>query len=249
MSAFVAGVPLPPQELIFGDPSAERGLVSGRGFLRRIEALSINYRVGLFFDVGCGWGRLAYTLLFHNFSQHYVGVDIVKRRIDFLRETITPVHPNFEFYHIDVRSGRYNKYGKEGAEGFSAKSLLGNARAHTITAISVFTHMYEDDIRHYLKEIWSVMTPESRFVFTAFIMDKKAEAAIREGKCRWTMKYAIGESCRYEDPQDPLFAIAYKDSLIQKAVNDAGLKAKYELGTWSLEKEHPTHDWILAKLA
>jgi len=60
------------------------------------------------FDFGCGCGRLARQLLQQNPKpRRYIGIDVHKGMIKWCRNSITPVDPNYQFFHQDVYSPSY----------------------------------------------------------------------------------------------------------------------------------------------
>jgi SAM-dependent methyltransferase len=55
------------------------------------------------FDFGCGCGRVARQLLQQNpRPRRYVGIDAHRGMIDWCRENLSPIDPNFQFFHHDV---------------------------------------------------------------------------------------------------------------------------------------------------
>src|SRR4051812_4004026 len=79
-----AGIPLPPDNLIFMDKSLEAGLRLGSGIVRKIKTWGADVRSGPFLDIGCGWGRISYALLAREFSGQYIGTDVMESRVRWL---------------------------------------------------------------------------------------------------------------------------------------------------------------------
>ncbi|MBI3762423.1 MAG: class I SAM-dependent methyltransferase, partial [Chloroflexi bacterium] len=110
------GMILPGRHLRLGrsEFSDDEGFLSSG----QAEADRLVQRFGLtastrLLDIGCGPGRLAIGVLsrFKNF-QHYRGIDIVKKRIDWCQRHITRHHPGFQFIYLNLQNLRYNPTGK-----------------------------------------------------------------------------------------------------------------------------------------
>ena len=174
-------------------------------------------------DVGSGYGRLAIGLLTEGFAGSYLGIDILKRPVTWCRRTLTPyTEGRFRFRRLDVRNGRYNPDGVMAPTDlrFSAK-----AASHDYVAVfSAFTHMYEADIRRYLREIRRVLKPGGRAVTTWFLFDEARLPAILSSETSaFPMVNEINAVTRYYDSRDPLWAISYEESHVRAMVAEAGL--------------------------
>src|SRR3712207_4949571 len=137
----VEGVPLQPEHLIFMNKTAAEGLNQGRKAVRTIGHLGVNVRSGLILAIGSGYGRFAYGLLSSGFSGRYVGMDIIRNRIEWLQEHFTPVQPNYVFIHDDVKNDHYNPKGLKSRSNY--REMLNGERPDTVILMSIFTHMYE----------------------------------------------------------------------------------------------------------
>ena len=62
------------------DKTQEAGLAHGQRMIRQLDQL-VDLDGGLFFDIGCGWGRAAYGLVDANFNGKYVGFDLLPTHI------------------------------------------------------------------------------------------------------------------------------------------------------------------------
>jgi SAM-dependent methyltransferase len=211
--------------------TARGGIKHGTAHVEWLTDCGVNVRTGLILDVGCGWGRLAYGLLTTGFAGQYIGVDIVKERIDWLNANFTPVHPRYTFQFSDVRNDLYNPKGTLLRIPFD--TIAGNAAPDTIVLLSVFTHMYERDVADYLSNISAIMAAKSRLVFTCFLFDGVAQEGIKRGTARRRFKYKLTADCRYDIWRRPLEAIAYTEALMLRLIGQAGLTGRVIRGSWS----------------
>jgi SAM-dependent methyltransferase len=123
-------------------------------------------------EVGCGIGRDAIPLtgiLSPDLGGRYVGIDIIGRSIAWCASNITPKHPNFTFVHFDVKDQLHNPGGSQGMQ--TVRLPLQDSSVDTVILWSVFTHMFEADIVHYLREFRRVLRPKGRVFFSCFIVD------------------------------------------------------------------------------
>lgn len=130
--------------------------------------LTVNSRV---LDVGCGVGRLAIGILSRiGEIQHYRGVDVSKRSIQWCQRHITREHSSYQFIHIDVKNLRYNPSGKaidvDFRLPFDDQELF-----DIIYLYAVFSNMTKEDVRSYLKEFQRLLAPSGKIFLTAFIED------------------------------------------------------------------------------
>jgi SAM-dependent methyltransferase len=235
----VKGVPLPPDGILFMNKTAEGGLKHGTLLVRLLAQTGANVRNGTVLDVGCGWGRLAYGLLNVGFAGTYVGVDIVKDRIDWLTINFTATQPRYTFHFADVKNDLYNPGGTLPRIPFA--SLVQNAVPDAIVLLSVFTHMYENDIAGYLSDLSDIMTPRTSLVFTCFLFDGEAQAGISRGDARRQFRHELSSDCRYDIEGEPLAAIAYSEPRLLQLLRNAGLSGRIIRGSWSHSKT--ARDW------
>lgn len=123
-------------------------------------------------DVGCGAGRLAIVLMRTLPRLIYDGFDINHKAITWCRASIQREHPNFRFKWIgDVRNKDYNPHGTIDPAAF--RFPYPDASFDFAILNSVFTHMVENDVRHYLEELHRVCAPRA-MVYATFFMDDRA---------------------------------------------------------------------------
>ena len=118
-------------------------------------------------DVGCGTGLLGISSEpFVGPDGKYVGIDVMKRDIDFCRRHY--LSANFEFIHFDVNNPAYAPARKDARLKWPVESKS----IDLVTALSVWTHLNEEDALFYFKEIGRVIKPGSKAVVTFFLLDE-----------------------------------------------------------------------------
>lgn len=124
-------------------------------------------------DIGCGTGLLA--IASEPFLEHggkYIGLDVMKKDIDFCRKQYPP--ENFEFIHFNVANPAYSPE----QTGRNAKWPIENESIDLATALSVWTHLNEEDAIFYFREIERVLKPKGIAIITFFLMDEAYEASL-----------------------------------------------------------------------
>jgi len=119
-------------------------------------------------DIGCGCGKMARNLAHHPHVKKYIGFDVIKSSIDFCNELLAPrIGGKFEFHCLDVHSECYNPSGtlKSTEVVFPAD----DGSIDLAWGCSLFTHLLEDDAKHYLREVRRVLSPRGLFLPTIHI--------------------------------------------------------------------------------
>lgn len=118
-------------------------------------------------DVGCGTGLLGIASEpFLGRNGHYVGIDVLKSDIDFCRNYYPS--PVFEFVHFNVNNPAY-------APSQECKKLqwpIDSTTFDLVTALSVWTHLNEEDALFYIKEVNRVLRPGGKAIITFFLLDE-----------------------------------------------------------------------------
>ena len=182
-----------------GESFAERLIAEG---LRPDDAL---------LDIGCGQGRMARPLVGYLTGGRYEGFDIDARAVAWCREAYRAA-PRFAFTHADVFNARYNAAGMKGDYRFPFPDGLFDAALAT----SVFTHMFEADIAHYLRETSRVLEPGGFALVTAFLKG--------EGPGELGFAHKLGENSWTTVPEMPEAAVAVGEVWWHSAVEAAGLR-------------------------
>lgn len=189
-------------------------------------------------DVGCGIGRDAFQLFdtFKDGNGKYIGIDVTRDSIVWCQDNITPKHPNFEFYHFDAENELYNPHGKYTSLDFVFPVPDGSV--DRIFLASVFTHLFEEEVLHYMKEFARVLKPDGQVYATFFLHSAEAlEAAKSKGTTPWKANFDIPLSPGVfaNDPTFPRGAVAFTDSTMRRMISEAGLRLvkPYLKGSWS----------------
>jgi SAM-dependent methyltransferase len=227
-----ASLPLPPMALRFMAEDDEKFNAIGDGIVvDMIELCALRADANVL-DIGSGYGRVAHALWRREFAGDYLGLEILRRQIDWCRAEITPASDGrLRFEHLDVRNSRYNPDGSMPAE--EASFDVADASVDVAVLTSVFTHMYAAEIERYLAELARVLSPGGRALTTFFALDATWREAQLAGRGGLPMTYVLDSSCRYHNAEDPLHAIGYTPAWIRDAVADAGLRIfATRLGGW-----------------
>lgn len=127
----------------------------------------VNKKNNMILDVGCGAGLLGIASEpFLGQEGKYVGIDVMKKDIDFCRKHYPSA--NFEFIHFDVNNPAYAPAQKDG----KLKWPIESESVDLSTALSVWTHLNEEDALFYFKEINRVLKPDGKAIVTFFLLDE-----------------------------------------------------------------------------
>ncbi len=118
-------------------------------------------------DVGCGTGLIGIACEpFLGGNGHYVGIDVMKMNIDFCRSHYNS--PDFEFIYFNINNPAYAPL----QESKKLKWPLKSSSFDLVTALSVWTHLSEDDALFYMKEVNRVLKPGGKAIITFFLLDE-----------------------------------------------------------------------------
>ncbi|MSR32354.1 MAG: glycosyltransferase [Gemmataceae bacterium] len=246
---------VPALKLDFPVPSeADRGYVGGGDFLKiaedfrdlfvRLGGLKPNQSV---LDVGCGIGRMALGLVHYmDPNARYEGFDIVKHGIDWCKENITPRWPNFSFQHSDIYNKYYNPKGRLSPRSYKFPYADGSFDFVFLT--SVFTHMVQHDMDHYLSEIHRVLRQGGKVFITFFLINPEAQELIAAGKSVFQFQHHRGP-CWYEFQNCPEQVIGYDEKYLRELFQVSGFGPDLKIwpGSWVGRASGETsHDLLLA---
>ena len=184
-------------------------------------------------EIGCGVGRDAIPLTEILSSEgRYLGIDIIEPSIGWCAQNITPVHPNFEFVHLDIGSQIHHPNGKlkttdvrlPGPDGSFDRILLQ----------SVFTHMFRDDIIHYLREFRRLLRPSGLVFASLFLLDKESLHLARASGGPLTFAHQHDEGCWITDAAYPEGAVGYSPEVFTQMLEASGMAfaQPLHLGSW-----------------
>jgi len=124
-------------------------------------------------DVGCGTGLLAIASEpFLGQKGKYIGIDVMKKDIDFCRSHYPS--QGFEFIHFDINNPAYAPSQKNKGVPWPLESNSFDL----LTALSVWTHLNKDDASYYFKEINRVLKPGGKAIITLFLLDEVYEESL-----------------------------------------------------------------------
>jgi len=188
-------------------------------------------------EIGCGIGRDAFQFMdILSDKGSYVGIDVTWDSINWCQKNIRKKRRNFRFYHFDAQHELYNPLGQKTSLDFSLP--VPDHSVDRICAGSVFTHLFEDEVVHYLKEIARVLKPgglayTSVFLYSAETVEASRINQVTHNNLRFEHPYADG--CFVNDPAYPTGAVAYTQEAINRMIHAAGLTMTRPLlkGAWS----------------
>ena len=234
--------PLPPDSMmrVIGSKTEEEFLQVSQEFLRYFQTLGKLKPTDTVLDIGCGCGRMALALL--NISATYHGVDVSKEMIDWCQQNITSLNPSFSFDHVDIANDAYNKGGTLKNNDF--KIDKGN-HYDFIFLTSVFTHLLEDGLVHYLEEIEKALKPDGIVFATFFLLNDESRKLISDKKADWHFIYLM-EHGAYFVAGSPESALAYDEDFVLNEFNDNGLSIlDMFYGSWCHRDDYLSYQDII----
>ena len=194
-------------------------------------------------EIGCGIGRDALQLINKIGPEgRYIGIDVTNDSIHWCRKNIGSKYPNFEFHHFDAKHEIYNPLGTKTTLDF--RLPVENNSVDRILLGSVFTHLFKEEVVHYLKEIARALKPSGLAYATFFLYSEKTiEAARKTDLTPFALRFehAFGDGCYVNDAMYPTGAVAYTGEVMLRMIEGAGLRRKgsFLKGWWSGAYEHP----------
>ena len=172
-------------------------------------------------DIGSGIGRMAVPLTDYLNSQgSYDGIDIVESGVTWCQQKIHPRFANFNFHLIDVYNKTYNPGGTQKSSEY--RFPFPDKSFDVIFLTSVFTHMFPDDVKNYIREIGRVLRPEGRCLITFFLLNEESMGLIGLGKDTFKFKFS-GEGYRTSNLSCPEDAIGLDEKMVRDFFRSAGL--------------------------
>lgn len=169
-------------------------------------------------DLGCGTGRLAIGLLrLLGEMDHYRGVDVDRRAIQWCQKRIAQRHPGYRFLHLDVYNPRYHTSGEPIEPSF--RLPFDDGEFHVVHAYSVFSHLPEVDTRTYLGELHRVVDPSGGVFLTAFLEEGVPDVTVNPEGYRKTWS-------------GPLHCVRYRMGFFEELALESGFHvSRLEYGT------------------
>jgi SAM-dependent methyltransferase len=161
------------------------------------------------FDFGCGCGRIARRLVQQDpRPERYLGIDLHKGMVRWCSSHLAPAAPGFEFRHHAVHNPTFNPRARRRTAPFPAED-----RAFSLVlAWSVFTHLVQSQIDHYLAEIARVLEPDGVLHSTWFLFERSLFPMLEPG-----------EHGIYSNDRDPTRAAVLDRDWVLDRIRAAGL--------------------------
>lgn len=190
-----------------------------------------------FLDIGSGIGRDAFQLInYLSPKGRYVGVDVQRESILWCQKNITREHPNVEFYHFNAFHELHNPLATGTTMDF--RLPMADRSVDRIALGSVFTHIFEDEVVYYMREMARVLKPDGLvfatfFLYTDEIIAKSRAKSLTPYNLRF--EYPYGEGCYVNDATYPTGGVAYTDEAMTRMIAKSGLRLDrpYLKGSWS----------------
>lgn len=186
-------------------------------------------------EIGCGVGRDAIGLTrVLGPEGHYLGIDIIRPSIEWAQQHITARHPNFEFRYLDINSQIHNPGGSLQVRQVALP--VDTADVDRIILQSVFTHMFEEDIVHYLHEFRRALRPDGRVFASWFLLDDESlELARSKPDNPLAFRFHYGDGCLVCDDTHPEGAVGFTPAAFDRILRRGGfaLDQPVHQGFWS----------------
>jgi len=184
-------------------------------------------------EVGCGVGRDAIPLIsVLGEDGSYMGLDVSEPSIVWCQENITRRHANFRFDHLDIRSEFYNPLGIQ--SGSEVRLPVASGSIDRIILQSVFTHMFEPDITHFLHEFRRALRADGRVFASFFVLGEESMRLAMTTPDVLTFRHPRENGCRINDPDQPEAAVGYTPKALARMVRRSGFAFDQPLhvGSW-----------------
>lgn len=203
-------------------------VVVGDQFLETLKRHGVTPDTAIM-DVGCGQGRMARPLTdFLSAKGKYLGFDIVKAGIDWCQTHYADL-PNFTFVHADVQNARYNATGSTKASEYIFPADKNAFDFSFLT--SVFTHMFQSDVEHYVSEIARTLKPGGKSLITWFLLN---DQSLNAQAPQLHFKFDVDEVSKTTLQDNPEAAVAFKEDWVRALYLKNGLTVEaIEYGSWA----------------
>ncbi|MGB2606112.1 MAG: class I SAM-dependent methyltransferase [Candidatus Sulfotelmatobacter sp.] len=182
-------------------------------------------------DIGSGVGRKTLPLFDYITIGSYEGIDPIAKQVKWCTQRITSRYPNFRFQQIDVWSKHYNRAGKIKPSEY--RFPFADAEFDFVVMGSVFTHMFPEDVDHYIGEISRVLKAGARGWITFFLLNDESLAAISAGRSTQRLIHQVEKDSRADNPNRLETAIGHSEQVVFRMFAQHGIRAEVaEYGSW-----------------
>lgn len=234
--------PLPAMQKI-GSDSAKHFQNSMVSFFSEMYARFELHPESKVFDLGCGSGRMAYPFAqLMSGSGKYYGADVWQEGISICQKLFP--QPHMEFHTIAANNNYYFDEFKQDTPNNFTLRFLGDAELDLIFAISVFTHLIEDDVRAYLHEFKRTLKTSGCAYITCFVIDQFFMDFVDANNIRPSFKEVAPGHYQAYKGQD--FFAGFTRRKWESLVAEAGLEIiSLERGNWAQKPGARTYQDIL----
>jgi SAM-dependent methyltransferase len=171
-------------------------------------------------DIGCGCGRYAiplsrFALGQETFRGRYLGIDVDQEMVDWCGKHFPS--ERFAFDHADIQNTVYNPAGSLAPKDYSIP--VEDSSQDLVFSNSVFTHLLEDGLQHYLAQAYRILRPGGWMVGSVFCLESMAASL----GGRWTFRHRIGKAM-VETVEYPEAAVAYEEAHLKQLCDALGFQ-------------------------
>jgi SAM-dependent methyltransferase len=172
-------------------------------------------------DIGSGCGRAAATLrdfeyMGEQFRGRYFGFDVDAGMVRWCQRHF--LQEQFAFRRVEMFNSLWNP------ENASTPVRLDPCKDGSIDLVishSLFSHLFEDDLRTYLQESLRVLRAGGVMAMTFFCLDDMVKLGLIGD--RWTFSHRIGNA-RVESMRYPEAAVAYERPFMEGLAREVGFQ-------------------------
>lgn len=149
-------------------------------------------------------------------------MDIDRANIQWCQRHIAPLNTRFHFFRADCFSPSYNPQGRDTSATY--RFPFPGGAFDFILLTSVFTHMLEEEMRHYLLEAARLLAPGGRIYASFFLcqsLDEVAAGLERHGGLSFPYPLRSAAVSRLDYPTH---AVAYPEVFVREMAQECGLR-------------------------
>jgi SAM-dependent methyltransferase len=187
-------------------------------------------------EIGSGIGRDAFQLLNLYSDLNFLGIDVTRDSIEWCNNNISKINSGYKFVHFDAYHELYNPLGSKKSQDF--KIPVPDKSVDRIFLGSVFTHLFEDEVRHYMREISRILKNDGLAYATFFLYSDEIIAEARKTRRSHnglTFEYEHSIGCYVSDPNFHTGSVAYTEILMNAMIEESNLELARDFlkGWWS----------------